>query len=385
MWRTSAGERVLRGAEWDLVRVALAGLWDEVEGQFHGEAPAFASGIVAFDDLQPAQKLAMLAQAARALHDEATPSPELTAHSEGALAAVFAYAREAARDEIAVGESVYWRRLILAACREADADPDDVLPGADCLDVGEWDLLLECLGERIFWDADYEMGDAFLDADPREARAKQEEMGIPEHYYLAEAPDPADDELPGVRRELCSLLGTNANRLLPALEDTYHGIIVGPCDPAAAVSCRLLRAFWIAGSDSFDVAYGDWEKLFRRNVLRAAAEPPAAVPEPASVLSVEQRIACEHARVRNTALDLGGGHRTEPCNGGWIVVDGHDSFLAGIENAAWTCDRDDESFPALRFAGPQEAWAALMRSEAAATARARRRKSALRLLQRLRD
>jgi hypothetical protein len=31
MWWTSAGERVLRGAEWDLFREGLSCLWDEVE------------------------------------------------------------------------------------------------------------------------------------------------------------------------------------------------------------------------------------------------------------------------------------------------------------------------------------------------------------------
>src|SRR5438309_8305884 len=34
MWRTSRGERVLKGAEWDLFREGLIELWDTVEDDF---------------------------------------------------------------------------------------------------------------------------------------------------------------------------------------------------------------------------------------------------------------------------------------------------------------------------------------------------------------
>src|SRR5580692_12856532 len=75
MWRTSQGERVLKGAEWNLFREGLAELWDTVEDDFDRK-DACKTGHAAFDALQPGQKLAMLALVGQALHDDALPSPE---------------------------------------------------------------------------------------------------------------------------------------------------------------------------------------------------------------------------------------------------------------------------------------------------------------------
>ncbi|HKB40783.1 MAG TPA: hypothetical protein VKD72_30435, partial [Gemmataceae bacterium] len=93
MWRTSLGDRVLRGAEWELFRTSLSCVWDLVEESF-GVGDLFESGIDAFDDLQPGQKLALLALVGKALRDEAAPTPPLTAHNEAAIAAVFENVRQ---------------------------------------------------------------------------------------------------------------------------------------------------------------------------------------------------------------------------------------------------------------------------------------------------
>ncbi len=61
MWWTSEGERVLRGAEWELFREGLAGVWDQIEDSKGDEEDSFAYGIPAFDNLQTNQKLALLA------------------------------------------------------------------------------------------------------------------------------------------------------------------------------------------------------------------------------------------------------------------------------------------------------------------------------------
>jgi hypothetical protein len=88
MWRTSRGERVLTGAEWNLFREGLTELWDTVEDDFDRK-DACNTGHAAFDALQPGQKLAMLALVGQALCDDALPSPEHTAHNEATIAAVF--------------------------------------------------------------------------------------------------------------------------------------------------------------------------------------------------------------------------------------------------------------------------------------------------------
>src|SRR5262245_34458415 len=77
VWRTSLGDRVLRGAEWELFRTALAVVWELVE-ESSDAGDVFPLGIDAFNDLQPGQQLALLALVGQALHDEDTPAPPLT-------------------------------------------------------------------------------------------------------------------------------------------------------------------------------------------------------------------------------------------------------------------------------------------------------------------
>ena len=126
MWWTPRGERVLRGAEWDLFREGLDGIWNLVEESMD-DPERFSSGVEAFDRLQPNQKLALLALVGDALKDEAEPRPELTAHTEATVAAIFHHivdqvvfeiemARELGVDE----EATFWRQLVLAAYRETE-------------------------------------------------------------------------------------------------------------------------------------------------------------------------------------------------------------------------------------------------------------------------
>ncbi len=56
MWRTPLGERVLRGAEWNLFREGLLFLGDFVEDSSHDPDICF-TGVGVFDRLEPAQKL----------------------------------------------------------------------------------------------------------------------------------------------------------------------------------------------------------------------------------------------------------------------------------------------------------------------------------------
>ena len=209
MWWTSAGERVLRGAEWALFQAGLGGVWDLVEDSFSGD-DLFSCGLAAFDDLQPGQKLALAAQVGQALHDETVPPPELTAHAEAAIAAVFEHVRQSVEAEIGMqpvsgpAEHAFsWRRLIAAACRESGAAGDEPLPDEACDDVSEWALLLDCLADRILWDDDYAVANHFLDADPETSRGGRHLFGIADDYYTALARDPTrrDSRPPGGRCE----------------------------------------------------------------------------------------------------------------------------------------------------------------------------------------
>src|ERR1017187_2533771 len=146
MWWTSEDERVLTGAEWDLFRLGLSTLWDDVEMSDDDEEPG-TTGVAVFDNLRKPERLALLAQVARGLHDEGEPCPDLTALMEGTVAAVFAQLRyliviEIETEAERVGPSspredraARPRHLVLAAVREAN--PNRELPLAESDDVTE--------------------------------------------------------------------------------------------------------------------------------------------------------------------------------------------------------------------------------------------------------
>ena len=73
--------------------------------------------------------------------------------------------------------------------------------------VDDWEFLIDYLADRILWEADYEMTDVFLDADPSESEMRMGLMGIAEDYYTAITPDPTDQQLEPIRRRLRWLCG----------------------------------------------------------------------------------------------------------------------------------------------------------------------------------
>src|SRR5713101_2358762 len=202
MWWTSEGERVLRGAEWELFREALAGIWDQVEDSLENDEDSFVCGIAAFDNLHANQKVSLLALVGNALRDEAVPMPDLTAHAEATVAAVFEYIRQSIEFEIGFpmdqkvcSEATFWRQLVLAACCEIEENWEEPLPEPCCDDPGEWETLIEVLAEWILWDYDFCMEGSFLDGDPVVVKNNMKAMGIARDYYLQPAPDPTEEDL----------------------------------------------------------------------------------------------------------------------------------------------------------------------------------------------
>ena len=173
-------------------------------------------GVAAFDELQSNQKLAMLAATGGALLCRETPSPTLTAVAEATVAAVYRYIREALLFEIemAANASVtssptMWRQLVLTACRETSSDWEQGLPPCDGDDTDEWLLLVDCLSDRILWDADYELVDLVVDAEPELSRTIKERLTIADDYFVAIPPDPTEQELAEVRQTLHQLLDSH--------------------------------------------------------------------------------------------------------------------------------------------------------------------------------
>src|SRR4051794_9225829 len=140
MWWTPLGGRVLRGAEWELFREGLSMVRDLVEEAKSSGDPEIGSvGVEAFDQLQPNQKLALMVRVGKALKDEGEPMPELTAHTEAAVAAVYAHILSMVVMEIEsppgseqvdgwddprdTEDAFSWRCLTLAAYLEGDGEP----------------------------------------------------------------------------------------------------------------------------------------------------------------------------------------------------------------------------------------------------------------------
>jgi hypothetical protein len=227
MWRTSLGERVLRGPEWDLFREGLSSLWDLVEDSDDEAGDLFDVGVKAFDRLLKNQKRALLAQVGAALKDEAAPCPESTSALEGTVAAVFRRIRDEVALEVgAVADGLcfeddpeFWRRLVRSACDSTALDDhgedgDVSLPEASSLDLEAWDALVDHLANQILWDDDdFEMEDEFLDADPEVRREMMAFLRIDEDYFAAVAHDPRDEETDRIRAALmmlCERFGPSA-------------------------------------------------------------------------------------------------------------------------------------------------------------------------------
>jgi hypothetical protein len=255
MWWTPSGERALQGPEWELFREGLDVSWDWVEESMN-DPDLFPFDVEAFDSLQPTQRLALLALVGNALKDESLPHPELNAHTEATVAAIFSCIATQVAMEIDLKSEedppevrTLTRKLVLAAFAQAtdqdaaelqnvsyetsdarsrrlpppvEGEEDDdteawIAPAADSDDMDKWMYLLDYLANRILWeDGDYEIGDAFMDADPGESRLKMEMLGIADDYYTAIAPDPLEEELVSIRQQLRTL----CNR--PEAKDCRH-------------------------------------------------------------------------------------------------------------------------------------------------------------------
>jgi hypothetical protein len=98
------------------------------------------------------------------------------------------------------------RRLILEAVGDATGR-DEPLPAVTGPERGEWELLLEEVERRLFWDADWEMADLFLDLPPDVARLRLDQYGIDPDYFVAVPADPDGQGVAVARRSLAQLTG----------------------------------------------------------------------------------------------------------------------------------------------------------------------------------
>lgn len=222
MWWTAMGERVLEGAEAELVRCLLGTM---VNSLLELPKKPLHYGIPHFDDLGASQQLALLAAVGEALFYPEIPAPELNAVNESAIAAIFQELEIFVEAEVEVSRELAelqsrGRQLILDVIKldiEGESkepgksidlqDSFDDLPDADSNDLCEWKLLIEIIAGRILWDQDY-LEDFGFDDCPAKSRRLKRTLDIHEDYYVSLAPDPKDEEMPEILTRLKRLTNT---------------------------------------------------------------------------------------------------------------------------------------------------------------------------------
>ena len=138
MWRTSRGERTLKGAQARLFAEALLDLLDQ-ENDLEFENCDL--GIECFDSLTYGQTISVLHTIAHGLLREDVPAVPLTAAVEAAIAALFEHLPIQVDIEVEEAEArLDWRKLLVAAREETGGEE---IPQPMCDHVGKWDLEIQ--------------------------------------------------------------------------------------------------------------------------------------------------------------------------------------------------------------------------------------------------
>lgn len=98
-----------------------------------------------------------------------------------------------------------WRRQILDAYQESTPDDEDV-PDETSRDLEDWNLLIECLEARVLWDADFLDEGLYADQAPETGQYLKDELGVPDDYFTAVAPDPTDQDLDIARQKIRGII-----------------------------------------------------------------------------------------------------------------------------------------------------------------------------------
>jgi hypothetical protein len=363
MWRMQSGNRVLTESEWELFSVGLDLLRDCIEDDIDSETNDTDTGIVSFDRLTPEQKLVLLADTACALRDPQIVMPRHTSANEGAIAAVFSEVSmqlAAEIEEAGTTDAVSTIRRRLRAVFD-DGDWDEPLPDETSADLETWEELLEAFRNRIFWDDDYAMEDDMLDLPPDVASEVLAELGTDRDYFRTVPPEPDDAGLIAARQKLARLLGLpvkDDDGLFPALDDFYHGLIVGPCSSKEVAVWK--NHPWV---EVIGILHPEWECDFRTWM----ADFSPAVPNTPFELNPTSNT--------EAPAEMPAGHRVERRGDTLVVRDSDGAFWCGLVENSWTDNPDD--MPLLTFATEAAARSALAQADKMYGERVARRTAAL--------
>jgi hypothetical protein len=69
-------------------------------------------------------------------------------------------------------------------------------------EFGEWDWMIEAIGDGILWDDDWCDASFIMDVDPETASRRKRFLTIDDDYYTAIAPDPSEADIAAARAAL---------------------------------------------------------------------------------------------------------------------------------------------------------------------------------------
>ena len=219
MWHTSEGERILSGAESELIRDVVSWLHDQVTESLE-MGRSYEVGVGLFDQLQPTQQLMMLLETATGLLDPAQEPLPSTAIREATVYAIYRELFKLIVFEVDIsrldGESTCEiRSQAIAAFEqgisEEEFDPSDgttedgLVPAVSSTNLADWEYFVEALADRVLWDRDFEMEYLTADLDPDRAHFVRSICGISDDYYSHVADDPPPNQLGNLHRKLHEL------------------------------------------------------------------------------------------------------------------------------------------------------------------------------------
>ena len=148
-----------------------------------------------FDALQPTQQMAILHEVAHGLLDSETPVVQLTAVREATVYAIYCELESLVEIELDLSGQTEpdfeFRERIIRAYEQPDDQstewdddptvakaPEFDAPDRDCEDIRQWKRVIELLADRVLWDRDFELEEAFADHDPEKIKSIKRYMGI---------------------------------------------------------------------------------------------------------------------------------------------------------------------------------------------------------------
>lgn len=224
-WPTHIGDRYLTGHEARLIRKAVDFMHDDIAVEFDGgsDEDEIPYGVPEFDQLTPAQKLAVLAHVTHHLLEPTEPTPVPTALTAGTVAAIFSTVDRLVTSEIALYDEFRddrdiramfdmhaWRKAVLDVARENGYEPGE-LPSVNDRDDDAWQTVLDSIISRVLSNNDYMKAAKVLDASPEAAQHYREKHGIDQEYFVSVAPDPKGSELQAIREQLRALCRDKAH------------------------------------------------------------------------------------------------------------------------------------------------------------------------------